>query len=139
MRNQYILTGKIVSGVRKASFFTQLDWVQEQCARKLGFRPYPGTLNIEIDKSVVSVLETLQGKSGIALVPPDPEFCIAKTLPVTIGTEKGAIIIPAEDVNVHDKNIIEVLAPLRLKTALGVNDGDTVTLTVAKPLVEEKA
>ena len=48
MNERYTLTGKIVSGARQAAFFTQLDWVLEQCRQKLGFKPYPGTLNLEI-------------------------------------------------------------------------------------------
>ena len=48
MRKKRILTGNIVSGVRQGAFFTRLDWFQEQCQEKLDFKPYPGTLNIEI-------------------------------------------------------------------------------------------
>ena len=53
----WVLTGEIVSGAREAVFFTQLDWVQEQCKTKLGFKPYPGTLNLEINKEKWSVVE----------------------------------------------------------------------------------
>jgi CTP-dependent riboflavin kinase len=51
-------------------------------------------------------------------------------LPVYFGGVKGAIVVPAEDVNVHGKQILEVLAPLRLRDSLGVKDGDLVTLVL---------
>jgi CTP-dependent riboflavin kinase len=130
MGNDLVLNGKIVGGVRKAAYFTQLDWVQEQCMEKLGFGPYPGTLNLEISEESLPVVEALQKEEAVKLIPPDPQFCEAKALPVSIGSVSGAIIIPAEDVKVHGKNIIEVLAPLRLKDALDLEDGDSLTLIV---------
>ena len=125
------LVGKVVSGSRRAAYFTQLDWVQEQCQTKLGFRPYPGTLNLEVTEeglAVIKSLQTEQTKKAADLVPADPEFCVARVFPVSIGTIYGAIILPAEEVRIHGKNIVEVLAPVRLKEALNVKDGDSVTL-----------
>jgi len=133
MHDEWVLNGKVVSGVRKAAHFTQLDWVQEQCAEKLGFRPYPGTLNLEISEESLPIIEALQKEEGVELIPPDPEFCAAKAMPLSIGDISGAIIIPAEDVRVHGKNVIEVISPLRLKDALHVDDGALLTLTVKKP------
>jgi len=133
MKDNWKLTGRIVGGAKKAAFFTQLDWVQEQCMDKLGFRPYPGTLNLEISEESVPVLEALQKEEGIKLIPPDPEFCTAGALPLSLGEQKGAIIIPAEDVRIHGKNIVEVMAPIGLKNTLNLNDGDFITINVKKP------
>ncbi|MGD9075837.1 MAG: CTP-dependent riboflavin kinase [Desulfobacteraceae bacterium] len=132
MQNEWVLNGKVVSGVRKAAYFTQLDWVQEQCMEKLGFRPYPGTLNVEMSEESLPIIEALQKEQGIELIPPDTEFCAAKAMLLSLGSISGAIIIPAEDVRVHGKNIVEVISPLRLKEALQVDDGDSLTLIVKK-------
>ncbi len=133
MQSYWILIGKVVGGVKQAACFTRLDWVQEQCCDKLGFRPYPGTLNLEISEQSLSELEELRRERGVELVPPDPSFCAAKTLPLTIEGVTGAMIVPSEDVNVHKKNIIEILAPLRLKDALNIGDGSRVTVKIKKP------
>ena len=133
MQNEWVLNGKVVSGVRRAAYFTQLDWVQEQCMEKLGFRPYPGTLNVKISEESLPIIEALQKEQGIELIPPDTEFCAARAMLLSVGSVSGAIIIPAEDVRVHGKNVIEVISPLRLKDALRVDDGDPLTLTVKKP------
>lgn len=130
MNKELVLTGKIVSGVRQAAYFTQLDWVQDQCLEKLGFRPYPGTLNLEIEKNSLSVLKKLQEQEATNLIPADPNFCTARVLPVSLGSAKGAIIIPAEDVQVHGKNIVEIIAPVSIKDALNVNDGDSVNVII---------
>jgi CTP-dependent riboflavin kinase len=139
MHNKWVLTGKVVSGSQRAAFFTQLDWVQTQCEEKLGFKPYPGTLNLEIAEESLPIVEALQKEKGIALVPPDPKFCVAKVLVLTVGSFSGAIIIPAEDVRVHGKRIIEVIAPLRLKDALNVDDGDPVKLVIGRPAPQKRA
>jgi len=132
MNDTYTLIGKIVSGARQAAFFTQLDWVQAQCAQKLGFKPYPGTLNLAIADTDADLLESLQGSDTTALIPPDPKFCSAQTLPVKIKGIRGAIIIPAKDVHIHAKNILEVIAPVCLKEVLGLDDGDLVRITIAR-------
>lgn len=130
MNDSASFIGKIVSGARQAAFFTQLDWVQKQCAEKLGFRPYPGTLNLAIADSDADLLKSFPGLDSMELVPPDPKFCSARTLPVKIKGIRGAIIIPAKDVQIHAENILEVIAPVCLKEVLGVADGDFVKITI---------
>jgi CTP-dependent riboflavin kinase len=133
MDDKLTVTGKIVSGANKGAFFTQLDWVQNQCQEKLGFKPYPGTLNLEIEEEKIPHIEALFKRSGIELVPPDSDFCSGHVCPVSIMGVTGAILVPAEDVRIHGKNIIELIAPTSLKDAMDVGDGDEVML-VAKSI-----
>ena len=130
MSKNRVLTGKIVSGIKQGVFFTQLDWVQEQCLEKLGFKPYPGTLNLEIAHENMAIIEALKPQEGVELVPPDSNFCSGFVFPITVEGIPGAIVAPAEDVRVHGKNIIEIISHLGLKDALGVKDGDFVSLIV---------
>ena len=124
------MSGKIVKGIQKASYFTNLDWVQKQCIEKLGFRPYPGTLNLRIEGDALHLLEVLQNEKTEELIPPDPKFCTAKVYPVVIGKEKCALLIPDESVRVHGAAIVEIIAPNRLKDALNVGDGDSLTVVI---------
>lgn len=128
MSKQRILTGKIVSGVGQGAFFTRLDWFQEQCREKLGFKPYPGTLNIEISTDKIPEVEMLENEEGPEFIPPDAAFCSGKGIPVLIAGVRGAIIMPAAEVRVHAKNIVEVIAPVNLKEKLRVADGDSISL-----------
>ena len=119
-----------VSGARQAAFFTQLDWFQSQCWDKLGFVPFAGTLNLEISTDDVPVVETFEQEAEIEFIPPDSAFCSGKAFPVLVEGIRAAIVIPAKEVRVHGKNIIEVISDQRLKDVLNVDDGDSVTLTV---------
>lgn len=138
MADQWILKGRILSGAKRGAFFTQLEWVQDQCLTKLGFRPYAGTLNIEVQEAYVPSIEELQKVEGIELVPPDPEYCSGRTLHADIGGVPGALIIPEEGVRIHGKRILEVMAGIGLKEALNLKDGDMVTLVVKKPSLEKE-
>jgi CTP-dependent riboflavin kinase len=124
------LTGKVVSGTRRAAFFTQLDWVQKQCEAKLGFKPYPGTLNVELAPESMISLRALENEAKTEFVPPDPKFCVARLLPVSLNSIAGAMIFPAEDVRIHGRNVVEIIADVQLKEVLNIEDGDQVTLTV---------
>jgi len=128
MAGTLVLSGKIISGAGQGAYFTQIEWVQQQCLEKLGFKPHPGTLNLEISSDDVPIIESLGKAGGTELISPDPGFCNAKAFPVLLGKIKGAIIMPEEKVRIHPENIIEIIAPLNIKASLCVKDGDTVTL-----------
>jgi CTP-dependent riboflavin kinase len=130
MTDQYEITGKIIGGAKQGAFFTQLDWVQEQCLDKLGFAPWPGTLNLEVPMGAVAVIEELKVTKGLELVSPDSNHCSGHVVPVSIEGLPAAVVLPAEDVRVHAKNIIEIISPEMLKESLEVKDGDQVTLTI---------
>ena len=130
MKKKMTLTGKIVSGVKQGAFFTQLDWFQSQCRDKLGFEPYAGTLNLEISKDDVPVVEALEQETEIEFIPPDSAYCSGKAFPVLVEGVRAAIVIPAEEVRIHGKNIIELISDERLKDVLMVDDGDLVELKI---------
>ncbi|MGB5749358.1 MAG: HAD-IA family hydrolase [Desulfobacterales bacterium] len=138
MIDQLKITGKIVGGAKQGAFFTQLDWVREQCLKKLGFTPWPGTLNLEISAEGMPVVKLLKPEEGIELVPPDSQYCSGHVYPVSVEGIRGAIVFPAEDVRVHKQNIVEIISPKMLKDALKVKDGDWVTLTINAPELVRK-
>ena len=124
------ITGTIVSGAGKAAGFTRLDWVRNQCREKLGFTPYPGTLNIHVDGGGTDHAARLLQTPAVRLVPPDAGFCDAMAVPATVQGISAAVILPEETVRVHGTHIIEVLAPVSIRETLGLADGDTVRLRV---------
>ena len=132
MEEDLAITGKIVGGAGEGAYFTQIDWVQQQCDEKLGFKPYPGTLNLKISEEFIPAIEILDPEKGIELISPDPRFCNAMAFPVSLGDISGAIILPEEKVRVHPENIIEIIAPLNIKTSLKVKDGDSVKIVIIR-------
>ncbi len=119
------LTGRVRGGFGKGAYFVTIDWVQAQLQAQLGFIPYPGTLNVELSGTDLAALTAGQAQSG-RLTPPDGG-CGAVCLRVTIGGSiPGAIVMP--DTTDHAPGYIEMVAPVRVREALGLGDGDTVTV-----------
>ena len=133
MKCQWILQGRVVSGSREAAYFTQLDWVQQQCREKLDFVPFPGTLNLEIDPDFIPLLFELREADASELIPPASDGCAAKVVPLTVEGIRGAVVIPEDTANTHGQNIIEVMAPVGLRESLGLEDGQLLTLFADRP------
>ena len=105
-----------------------LDWVQASLGDKLGFSPYPGTLNLRLEtESMIAAWRKIQQSPGIEIGAPDAAFCQARCFLVEIeGKHQGAVILP--EVAGYPADKIEVVAAVRLKDALEVSDGRTITL-----------
>lgn len=125
------IKGEIFSGLKQGAFFTQLNWVREECLQKLDFIPFPGTLNLKVQDEYIGIVRELRMNAGVVLTPPSPEFCQAKCFPVSLGSIKAAIIFPEADRftdQLHAGNIIEIIAPVSIKRTLSVKDGDELVL-----------
>jgi len=136
MKKELALSGKVVSGIKQGAFFVSLDWFQKQCLEKLGFKPYPGTLNLELSLENMAIIDELEQENGVEFIPSNATFCTGRAFPVLLEGVRGAIIIPAEEVRVHGKNTVEVIAPLRLKEVLDLKDGDFIRLSFESALLE---
>ena len=106
----------------------------KQCAEKLGFIPFPGTLNLEIVADDLGLMTNLKNEKGMELLPPDQNFCIATVFPIHIGDYEGAVVVPAEGANIHNEKIVEIISGENLRSALNIEDGDLVTIRFEKPL-----
>jgi CTP-dependent riboflavin kinase len=124
------ISGILMSGSRKAAFFTQLEWVKILFRNLLGFDPYPGTLNLQLSGEDEELLAEVRKGPGIPLIPPDAAYCQSRAYPVRIGTIPGAIILPEERVRIHDQEIVEIMAPVSLRETLHLQDGDRVDISL---------
>ncbi len=122
------ISGIIQSGAGKGAYFTQVDWVVKQCENKLRMTPFPGTLNVRVREEDAPGLSQFFLKTDFELIPDDPSFCAARVKKVTINDVPAAVVLPGEDVRIHDSRTIELIAACSLKKRLGLEDGDTVTI-----------
>jgi riboflavin kinase len=123
------LTGVIETGTGKGAYFTGLDWVVKQLERQMGFKPYPGTLNVRVCGSDVPKLDEFFRDKDFELVPDNPDFCTARVKRVRLNGIPAAAVFPSEDVHVHEKEVIEIITSFHVKDTFHLNDGDRVILT----------
>lgn len=132
METRFQLVGTVVSGLGEGARFTAIDWVVEAFRRTLGFAPHPGTFNLRMSGARWEATRAhLLAAPGIPITP-SPGFCAAKCFPVELdGRLEGAVVIPQMPDYPDDK--FEIVAPVRVRDALGLADGDRVTLAVGLP------
>jgi CTP-dependent riboflavin kinase len=129
------LDGIIFSDLGEAAGFMAVDWVQQALRRKLGFAPFPATLNLRPRTDVdAGAWQTIQKDlKRIELIPAESGFCAARLFLVDISRPgldgpavRGAVLLP--EVANYPGDKIEVVAAMRLKDRFGVGDGDQLTL-----------
>jgi len=122
------ITGVIETGSGKGSFFVGLDWVVSQFEKQMGFKPFPGTLNVRLNEADLAEAERFFDKKDFALVPEDPTFCRAGVKRLTVNGLPAIAVFPSEDVRIHDNHVIEIIAGCHIKDTLNLKDGDRVTI-----------
>ena len=123
------VTGRVASGKGEAAYFTSLAWVMAGIERHAGFSPFPGTLNVRVPAAELPALRQLFAAKDFQLIPDDPRFCSAAFKQVWVGGMRCVAVFPQEEVRAHGENVIEIIAACHLKRALGLSDGDPITVS----------
>ena len=126
------LRGRLITGSGQGKHFTQREWARAQFLDKLGFDPFPGTINLIVDDpESMKVWNRLMDTPGVRIDNPNPgqHDCDARCYPVSIdGQIDAAIVLPevAGDSPVQ----IEIIAAVGVRAALDVDDGDSLRLEI---------
>lgn len=125
--------GKAFTGLGEGAYYVSLRGYRRQFLKRLGFDPYPGTLNIRIDSpSDRRLRRDLERHSSIRIEGFEDghrTYGWAKCYPAEINGElKGAVIVLER--THYDDSVLEVIAPVDIRAALNVKDGDPVAVRV---------
>ncbi len=130
--NVYHLTGKVTSGMGDGRYYMEIPKYKKQFAEKLGFAPYPGTLNLKLATAEdIRARRSLQDLAGIDIEGFSHQgrtFGSVKCFAASIEEVNGAVVIPAR--THHGFDTIEAIAPEKIREIVGLRDGDTVTVKV---------
>ncbi len=128
----YSLTGSVISGLGEGRYYMSLPPYREQFRRILGKVPFPGTLNLRLSsasRDVKRKVDSLTWTRIEGFVRDGRTFGEARALPCRIGDLPCAIVVPGR--SHYPDDVIEVISPVELRTALVLSDGDLVTVEVA--------
>lgn len=115
-----VLEGIIVRGLGEGTYFTSMQHYQNEIKEKLGFKAYPGTLNLKVNKKQIDLLKKINSIKIDGFKSNNKTFGGVNCFKAKIDNIIGSIIIP--DLTKH-KNIIEFIAPVHLKSEIKIKDG----------------
>ena len=118
--------GTITSGMGKGAVFLSIGYYKDNIREKLGFNPYPGTLNLEVGKGQQAQLRTITPIKIESFKKNGKTYGGASCYKIKVNGIEAAIIIP--DLTEHEENMVEIIAPINLKSKLKVGDGDKVKI-----------
>jgi len=121
------LNGKVFSSRGEGKKLLELPWVKQQIKQKLGFTPYPGTLNVRLSEKNVKRKKLLEKAHSIKVCPAEG-YCNGTLIKGFIGKLECAIVVP--EVAGYPKGVLEIIAPVNLREQLQLEDGCEVTVTV---------
>jgi riboflavin kinase len=127
------LEGTVFTGLGEGAYYIALEFYRKQFMEKLGFEPYPGTLNLKVttdyDIKARSELESYPAIEVEGFKDENRTFGHVKCYPVIIENKvKGALISALR--SHYDASVIEIIAPVFLRKYLKLKDGHKVKVEV---------
>jgi len=123
------LEGVLFSGLGEGAYYVSKEGYRKQFIEKLGFDPYPGTLNIKLTTDYdIKTRTELEAYPAVELQGFQNEtrsFGAAKCYPAIINNKvKGAILTAMR--THYDSSVLEIVAPICIRTHLKLKDGQKV-------------
>ena len=127
---ELVFEGAVFSGMFQGRYYISQTGYRDQIRELLGFDPFPGTLNVRLVGDYLESRRVLEGWPAVVLEGfrvEDRAFGGARCYRVVVGgVVEGALIVA--DRTGYDLSVMEVIAPVGLREALGLEDGDVVRL-----------
>ena len=120
------IKGVVTSGTGKGSYFVSREIYSDQFKEILGFKPYPGTLNIKISSHEIDDIANVPNQK-ISIIHGKEGFGDVKYIKAIMNNKiNGALVFPVK--TEHPAKILEFIAKENLRDDLHLKDGDLVIL-----------
>ena len=127
-KTDLLLRGVLFTGLAEGSYYVSKEGYRKQFRTKLGFDPFPGTLNIRLSKEDVSERRLLESYPSVYIEgfqnqkrSYGPAKCYKAIVEEKI---PAAIILP---IRAHyGEDVVEIISPEALRKRLDLKDGDVV-------------
>ncbi|MDI6885760.1 MAG: DUF120 domain-containing protein [archaeon] len=130
------IAGRLITGLGEGKYYTTLEGYKRQFEAKLGFIPFPGTLNLSLDSQSVAARKKLDVRKGIEIEGFESEkrtfgggkCFLCKIVKKEAEGIKSAVIIP--DRTHYPDDVLEIISPIYLRHELQLKDGDEIRTRV---------
>lgn len=133
------LEGKVLKGLGEGQYYVNIPGYRKQFEEKLRFEPFPGTLNVQLSENSSALRNLLREKPSIQIEgfnDGERTFGGGKCYPIIIGGIEAAVVTPER--THYPSDLIEIIAPVKLRDALELNDGDRVVIQIKNQGMESK-
>lgn len=124
--------GVVTKGIGEGAYYISLEGYRKQFIEKLGFEPYPGTLNIRlIDDTYKNAKSILKMQPSIFIQgfrDKNRTYGWVKCYRASIDGIEGAVLILER--THHDDSILEVIAPVKISEKIKADYGSIITVKV---------
>lgn len=125
------LEGTVFTGIGEGAYYITRDGYRRQFIEKLGYDPYPGTLNIKLtsdyDMKARTELEAYPAIEIQGFTTKNRTYGAVKCYPAIINNKaKGAILFAMR--THYDASTMEIIAPYFLRQQLKLKDGHKIKI-----------
>lgn len=124
------LEGTLVSGVGEGAYYMRLGGYTRQFREKVGYVPFPGTLNVRLDRGADA--GSLDGPGGVLIdgfSDGQRTYGWVRCLPAVLNGSVGCELVRLERTH-HDRSIVELISRVCLREAAGIGDGSRVRICI---------
>ncbi len=127
------LNGTLISGMGEGAYYMSLKGYIKQFKSKIGYIPFPGTLNVKLDKKIhqeaIKQFETLDGTIIESFSDGKRTYGWVKCFHAKINHTIDCELIILERTH-HDNSIIELISKVCIRKSGKLKDGAQVTITI---------
>ena len=124
--DELAVRGRVATGLGEGRYYISREGYRKAFSRLLGFDPFPGTLNVDVDPIDREKVAELKDLEGLLIEPFESEgrtFGAVKCFKAELMGQEAAAIFPVRS---HHANVIEIIAPVSLRETLRLVDGAEV-------------
>jgi riboflavin kinase len=119
--------GTLFTGFGEGGYYISLKGYSKAFFKALGFEPFPGTLNLRLtDEAMIEQrkrLDLLRGVEVPGFTDGKRTYGPVKCFRAKVGGNHPGAVLAIERTH-YDSSVLEVIAPINLRKALGLKDGD---------------
>jgi riboflavin kinase len=125
--------GRVVSGMGEGAYYMSLGGYRKQFYEKLGYEPYPGTLNVKLVDKIFRDARREIGKypsifiDGFSDTKRTYGWAKCYVAHINDGAIRNAAVLVLERTH-YDESMLEIIAPVSIKDTVGIHNGDKIKI-----------
>lgn len=131
-KQKITISGILFSGFGEGAYYISHDGYRKEFIKKLGFEPFPGTLNLRLSGEELNkkkMIETSQLITINGFSNGSRSFGTVKCCKASINDEIDGTVVFALRTHYGD-DVVEIISSYNLREKLRLNDGDEVRITI---------